>query len=126
LTYLDAAARENPNQPDYFYQKGNSFAAMSKMEEAVRQYDAALKINPAHVDALNNKGNALAAQNKFPEALVAFDAALKAAPNAANSYFNRGMVRNTLGDKSGACADWQKAAQMGYAQAQSIIGQLCR
>lgn len=126
VSLFDAAIREAPGESDYYYQKGNSLAAMGDMASAIVQYDAAVKQNPQHADALNNKGNALATLSKFEEALAAFNQALALKPDMANTYLNRGMVRNSLNDRANACADWQKAAQMGHPQAQAILADLCK
>ena len=78
------------------------------------------------IDAINNKGNALASLGRVKEALPFFDKAIQLKPDAANYYANRGIARSTVGDKPGACADWQKALQMGYTQAQALISQNCK
>jgi hypothetical protein len=36
------------------------------------------------------------------------------------------MAKNAAGDRAGACADWQQAAQVGYAPAQALLGQFCK
>jgi protein O-mannosyl-transferase len=109
---------------DIRYQKGNSIAAQGNMAGALEQYEAALKLNPEYADVWNNRGNALAVSGRPADAVASFDKAISLQP-APNMYFNRGMARNALGDRAGACADWQKAQQLGYAQASQLIAQLC-
>ncbi|WP_331001045.1 tetratricopeptide repeat protein [Nostoc commune] len=41
-----------------------------------------------------------------------FNQAIKINPNLAEAYYNRGSVRFNLGDKQGAIADLQKAADL--------------
>ncbi|NOZ53634.1 MAG: VWA domain-containing protein [Gammaproteobacteria bacterium] len=41
--------------PEAFYNKGNAFAKLGQLEEAIQSYDEALKINPEHDDAKYNK-----------------------------------------------------------------------
>jgi protein O-mannosyl-transferase len=126
LAYYDASLKLAPNEAGTHYQKGNSYAALGKMDEAIACYDATLKINPNYTDAINNKGNALAAMSRFAEALPVFDRAVASQPGTANVYFNRGMVKNSLGDKPGACKDWQKSLELGFSQAQVLLQQFCR
>jgi tetratricopeptide (TPR) repeat protein len=112
--------------PEHYFRKGNSLAPLGRMKEAIEAYNAALKINPNYTDAINNTGNAYASMGKFPEALAAFDKAIQLKPDAPNYRCNRGMAKNAAGDRAGACADWQQAAQVGYAPAQTLLAQFCK
>ncbi|MBG1259638.1 tetratricopeptide repeat protein [Nostoc sp. BAE] len=47
-----------------------------------------------------------------PRAIEDFNQAIKINPNLAEAYYNRGSVRFNLGDKQGAIADLQKAADL--------------
>lgn len=112
--------------PEHYFRKGNSLAPLGRMNEAIAAYDAALKIKPDYPDAVNNKGNAYASIGKFQEAIAMFDKAIQLKPDAPNYRCNRGMAKNASGDRSGACADWQQAAQVGYAPAQALLAQFCK
>ncbi|HAD11049.1 MAG TPA: hypothetical protein DCF33_01290 [Saprospirales bacterium] len=112
--------------PEHYFRKGNSLAPLGRMNEAIEAYNAALRLNPNYADAINNTGNAYASMGKFPEALAAFDKAIQLKPDAPNYRCNRGMAKNASGDRAGACADWQQAAQVGYATAQTLLGQFCK
>ena len=39
---------------------------------------------------------------------------------------NRGFAKKELGDKSGACKDWEKAIEFGFKQAQQFINDNCK
>ncbi len=121
----DAAIKLKP-KADYYYMKGNAFAAMQKYEDAMAQYDQAMTMQKDYVDAINNKANCLSALKRFKESVPLYDQAIALNGTAPNYYANRGLAKNSLGDKNGACADWTKALQMGYAQAQNLLNQYCR
>jgi tetratricopeptide (TPR) repeat protein len=78
------------------------------------------------VDAYNNKGNALASLQRFAEAIPVFNLALNLNPEGANTRFNLALAKHSLGDRAGACADWQVAAENGYGQAQVMLQQFCK
>jgi tetratricopeptide (TPR) repeat protein len=121
----DLALRGQPDA-DYHFKKGNALAALGKMPEAIASYDAALALLPDFPDAANNRGNAFAAQGNFAAAIAAFDKAIELKPDAANFRFNRGMARHSMGDRPGACTDWQQASIGGYQQAQGVLQQFCK
>ena len=41
------------------------------------------------------------------------------------AYFNRGLSKNFLGDRKGACSDWQEALKLGHMTALFSISQYC-
>lgn len=125
IAAFDRANQIKPD-PEYHFRKGNSQASLGDMNAAITSYNAALALSADYSEAINNKGNAYASMGKFQEALAAFDKAIAMKPDAANFRCNRGMAKNAAGDQAGACADWQQAAQVGYAQAQVLLQQFCR
>ena len=40
-------------------------------------------------------------------------------------YLNRGVSKEILGDLNGACADWKKAAALGYTKAAQWVANQC-
>jgi hypothetical protein len=42
-------------------------------------------------------------------------------PNNSFSYYERGTAKYQLDDKEGACLDWSKAGELGYASAYIMI-----
>lgn len=111
---------------DYHFKKGNALAAGGNMPGAIAAYEAAIALLPDFPDAYNNKGNALASMQKFQEAIPMFNKAIELKPDAGNFRCNRGLAKNAMGDKQGACADWQQAALGGYAPAQTLLQQFCK
>ena len=50
-----------------------------------------------------------------------YDKTIKINPNYARAYYNRGYVYNEMNQKNKACADWKKAASLGYANAKKKV-----
>lgn len=121
----DEAIQEQP-EADYYFRKGNALAGGGQMAAAITAYDASIAILPDFADAYNNKGNALASMQRFQEALPVFEKAIELKPEAGNFRCNRGLAKQGMGDKAGACADWQQAAMGGYGPAQGLMQQFCK
>ncbi len=116
-----AAKQLKPQLSDYYYMKGNSYAAKGDMAHAIEMYDNSINNKPDFVDAINNKGNALASMGRAKEALPYFDKAISMKPDANSYYANRGLARRSVGDMQGACADWQKALSLGNLAVQELL-----
>ena len=58
-------------------------------------------------------------------ALADYTKALEINPTYANSFYDRGLTKMALGDKKGACLDWEKAADLGYDLANTMIKKFC-
>jgi len=56
------------------------------------------------------------------EAMADYDKAIELDPGYGSSYFNRGIARQHLGDKKGACEDFNKALALGYENAITKVG----
>ena len=42
-------------------------------------------------------------------------------PNDGKLYYGRGLARNRLGDKNGACEDWHRSSELGCFQANALL-----
>lgn len=62
-----------------------------------------------------NKGGSKFNLNTYKEALLDFNRAIDLEPDFAEAYYNRGVLKNSMGDKKGAAADFLKAEKLGYA-----------
>lgn len=58
-------------------------------------------------------------------AFADFDQVLTLSPENAKAYNGRGTAKNHLGDKEGACSDWNKAVNLRYKRAAENIARFC-
>ncbi|MDZ4202027.1 MAG: tetratricopeptide repeat protein [Gallionella sp.] len=86
---ISRAAERHPVAP-FFFNLGNAYQALGRMDEAVASFNRALALNPGYVAALNNLGIALQHQGKLEEAINAFRSALALQPGFAELYSNLG------------------------------------
>jgi len=58
-------------------------------------------------------------------AIADFTKAIELDPNYVSAYVFRGSAKDNLGDLRGACADWKKASNLGYANAEKWVAEQC-
>ena len=61
----------------------------------------------------------------YKGAIGLYDKAIALNPNNGLSYYNRGIAKLNLSDKTGACPDFKKASQLGYKKAEESISKFC-
>jgi Flp pilus assembly protein TadD len=76
--------------------------------------------------AAGTLGNAQAMTGMCGEAVTSLGKAISLGNADRNIYFNRALCRIKLGDRSGACSDWQEGAKLGDAEANSAIRKYCK
>ena len=85
-----------------------------KYTEALDNFNKAIGLQPAFAEAINNRGSLLISQGKYEEAIRDFSTAIEFRSDYAEAYFNRGIAEINSGKKDAGCADWQRAASLGY------------
>ena len=58
-------------------------------------------------------------------AISDYTKAIEINPNYALAFANRGSAKESIGDMKGACADWQKASQLGDQDATQWVRKQC-
>lgn len=126
-TYLERAARLDPNNETAWINLGNVHLDMEQAEEAVVAYTRALDAAPTRVDTLRVLGNALARAGRDAEAVARLDAAVAAdgSPavlrDRARAHFMAGRVDVALADLDAALT-----ARPGDAELRLIKAQMLR
>ena len=82
--------------------------------------------NRQTVDENVNKGNAKDSIGDFKGAIEDYNKAIEVNPDYTNAYYNRGIVKYTLGNTDEACLDWHKASELGLTEAGELIKQYCK
>ncbi len=71
-------------------------------------------MNAKYAPAYNSISAIRFKQEKYKEAEAEAAKAIKIDPNYASAYVNRGIAREMMRNQEGACADWQKAQDLGH------------
>jgi Flp pilus assembly protein TadD len=59
---------------------------------------------------------------KFQKAIDEYTRAIAINPKDADAFYNRGVAKTMVGDRTGAQQDWRKAAELGHAKAKELVG----
>ena len=80
---------------------------------------------PNFTDAIVNRAANKDEAGEYDAAIKDYTHVIELEPENAMAYFNRGNSKLNKDDKSGACADWHKALELGAGYAQERIDQHC-
>jgi tetratricopeptide (TPR) repeat protein len=84
-----------------------------------------VKLNPKHSEAWMMIGQVFFNQKNYLRAIENFDESIRCKASA-EAYYLRGICFSEMKEKSKACADTQKAADMGHTEAQRALNIICR
>ena len=68
----------------------------------------------------------MSANFKFREAITFYTQAIEINPKNTDAYVGRGLAKNFLLDRDGACSDFKKAVNLGDDDASVILNDFCR
>lgn len=126
LIYLDSAISNQPNEPDFYSEKGKTLALLGKKAEAELNYKKALEINPDH--HLSRQRMVFLSQTVDESSLEELTQMIINSPENPDVFKQRGYFRLSHKDPSGAKEDFLKAisldpedAQLWYYLASSLV-----
>lgn len=119
LQQFDRAVRVDPSVASLFYNRGNAFSALQRLEEAAASYQAAIDLNPQLAEAHYNRGNTLRALDRRDEALASYGQAVALRPGLFQAHNNIGSLLHELGRLPEALASFDRAlaSRPGYIEA---------
>lgn len=103
--------------------RGREKYLMGDKDGALADFNRALFFSENYIQASNNKACILIKNSDYKEALQVLNEIISSSPGFARAYLNRGLVKELLGDLEGACADWQKALEMGITEARNYVNE---
>ena len=107
-----------------YYNRGSSYLAYGKNDEAIRDFDSVLIHKPDFAECWYNRGNAFLALGKNDEAIRNYNNAIRLKPDFAEAYSNRGYGYVMLKRNEDALRDFNTAIRTKptYADAYSNRG----
>jgi tetratricopeptide (TPR) repeat protein len=133
VKYLNNYIRYENNNAEALYIRGKAKMEQEDIKGAIADFDKSLNVNSKNVRVLYNRGLARYKSGDFNGAVQDFDATVivpktKNSPRIefADAYFNRGLAKEKLGKKDEACADWKKASELGSAEGEKRITNVCK
>jgi len=112
LVDFDRIVSQSPDH-EAFLNRGLARISAGRPEGAVEDLTRAIELNPGSADAHANRAFALVRLQRLDLALADFDRAIAIDPARPVFFRLRGGVRDLLGDRPDACADWQQACALG-------------
>lgn len=92
---------------------GKLYSANEQYQQAILVYNQLLQQSQAVPEWFIARGDAYYKVGTYKYAERDFGMALDINPRLAEAWYGKGLVRWSAGNATGACADWQKAANLG-------------
>lgn len=90
---------------------------MGNMDKVRADLQKAIDLQPGFMEAKLNLASVMAKENDYSGSLQLLDQAINENGGAGILYLNRGLLKELLGNKKGACEDWNKAQELGMKEA---------
>ncbi len=120
---LDKAVALNQNSVDAYLGRGMAYYQKNKYQEAFEDLSNAIKLNNKLAEAYLYRAYSCEGMQKHQSALYDYQEVQRLKPGDALAFYKSGLLRNELGDKKSACADFRRAASMGHTEAQDFANQ---
>jgi tetratricopeptide (TPR) repeat protein len=108
--------------------QGRAEAELGDYRSALREFDKAINLNPHHTGVNLTyfmRANVKSDSGNDAAAIIDYNLSLEIAPFAA-AFYRRGISKWNLVDRKGACADWNKAKEMGLQEAEAMLDKHCK
>jgi tetratricopeptide (TPR) repeat protein len=97
---------------DQYVEQARILLKEEKTQEAISLLNKAIDADADNVDAFNMRGVAYFERKEFGNALLDFEQAVKLDPTFYRPYYNRALMKTSLGDVQGALADYSDAIRL--------------
>ncbi len=115
----------DPNNTHGLFNLGVAYKEANQLNQAIETYSKLIAIQPDFPNAYFERGFCYGKMGLFPQAKADMEASIKYQPQHGPSFFFLGRALEALGDLKAACADWQKAQELGTKDAEAYIQQKC-
>jgi tetratricopeptide (TPR) repeat protein len=112
LNSLETALKINPNDANFWFNKGMVLENMKSYAEALEAYGKATALNPSLDRAWYRQGWLLAAQGSYKESLPLLDRAIELNSQNADAWNARGLVLMELNSTDEAQSCFEKATAL--------------
>ena len=121
---LNRAIELDPNQADYYRQRGVSYRQKGDYDRAIADYNRAIELDPKNARYLQQRGVSYHMKGDYDRAIADKTRAVELDPNQASYYYSRGLPYKLKGDRAAARRDFEHAAEMGHADAKKELAKL--
>lgn len=104
-----------------FNNRGGARFVLGEIDEAAEDFSKAYELDPESAEINSNMGSIENNRGNYDGAIEWFNAALEIDENYAPAILNRGLTYELQGKLEEACADWEKASELGLEQADAYL-----
>ena len=115
----------NPRNTYSLFNRANSKSELGDYEGAVNDLNLLLSIDPGNGSAMYNRARFNANLRRNITAIKDYSRAISKEVELQYSYFNRGILKEMIGDAQGACNDWRKGIENGNKRAKNVFAENC-
>ena len=101
-----------PANPLAYFNRGNAYTQLDRLDLAVADYTEAIKLDPKEPDYFNNRGRAHDGKSQYDLAIADYTEAIRLDANSARPLYNRGLSYANKGDYRRAIADFTLAIKV--------------
>ena len=123
---LSTAISLNPDYETALFSRGQLLLQYGKVEEASKDLTKVVSLNNKNIQALFYLGNIELSLKKYSSAIYYYAEVLKLNNKIPDAYFNVANSQLGLGQAANACANFQKAVELGHAAAAEQIKIHCK
>ena len=125
---LKSASKLIETTPDfygYYFYKGNVYHDLGHYDSAVFMYNVAIIKNYQNSDSYFYRALSYQAEKKYKKALEDYNTAIVLNDEDGYYFSERGNCKYEMGNKTGACEDWDIAGNLGYYEDFEKVKRLC-
>lgn len=117
----------NPLYSDAYNNRGFvRYEKLSDFSGAIHDFDIAISLSPAEPDFYYNRANAKMLAGNHESAIMDYDSALQIKPDYREALFNKAIALLKIEKVVPACQNWNKALELGVAEAARLIQTYCK
>ena len=106
---IDSAISLMPAKTESYYERAVIYYKQGNHLEAEKTLDIVINLDPDSFKAYNFKGNIYRMRGELELAVIEYNKSISIDDTYAPSYFNRGLVKNEMGDYRAAIEDFTEA-----------------
>jgi tetratricopeptide (TPR) repeat protein len=111
-----AILAEDPNHPDYWFDRAGLMERLGRDDDALADYTAAIRVSPPYPEPHYNRANLLMKRGDAAAALADLTRVLDLEPDFLDAYVNRAALLMDAGDLDGAARDVRAGLSLDPAQ----------
>lgn len=122
LADLNMAYKTGKSNTEIVYNRGLVHMKLMKFQEAFDDFSKAIAAQPGFYNAYMQRAEAAEELDLKKAAVYDYNNMIKLKPDDGMPYYKRAIIKETdLADKTGACADFRKAFELGIEEAESRL-----